>query len=60
MEKNDIVFWTTKTGEKINVDEMSIEHLRNVVKMIVRQREHAESVANAFNGFFTENQYNVY
>ena len=29
-------YWTTKTGEKIDVDEMTTQHLRNVLKMIMR------------------------
>jgi len=33
MEK---IYWTTKTGEKIDVDEMSITHLRNTLKMIIK------------------------
>ncbi len=31
--------WETKDGKRIDVDDMSIEHLRNVVKMIIRQHE---------------------
>jgi hypothetical protein len=34
-----IVYWKTKDNRKINIDEMSIEHLRNIVKMIVRQNQ---------------------
>lgn len=33
------VYWTTKTGEKIDIDEMDINHLRNALKLIVRNRE---------------------
>jgi len=33
------IYWTTKKGEKIDIDEMSIEHLRNTLKMIVRQNQ---------------------
>lgn len=33
MEK---LYWTTKSGKKIDVDEMSENHLRNVLKMIIR------------------------
>jgi hypothetical protein len=35
-------FWTTKEGEQIDVDKMSIEHLRNVLKMIIRNKEKAK------------------
>jgi hypothetical protein len=29
-------YWTTKDGTKIDVDEMSTDHLRNALKMILR------------------------
>lgn len=29
-------YWTTKTGEKIDIDDMSTQHLRNVLKMLIR------------------------
>jgi len=32
-------FWTMKNGEKIDVDNMSVEHLRNTLKMIIRNVE---------------------
>ena len=34
-----IVYWKTKDNRKINIDEMSIEQLRNIVKMIVKQNQ---------------------
>ena len=33
------VYWTMKNGEKIDIDEMDISHLRNTLKLIVRNRE---------------------
>lgn len=33
------VYWTMKNGEKIDIDEMDINHLRNTLKMIVRRAE---------------------
>lgn len=33
------VYWTTKEGEKIDIDEMSVSHLRNVLKMIVKSKK---------------------
>lgn len=36
-------YWTTKDGTKIDVDDMSTEHLRNTLKMILRNIENAES-----------------
>lgn len=37
MEENKY-FWTMKNGEKINVDDMTENHLRNVLKLIIRRR----------------------
>jgi hypothetical protein len=45
MERQMEVYWTMKNGEKINVDEMTIEHLRNVLKMILTNDE------NEWDGF---------
>ena len=36
-------YWTTKDGTKIDVDDMSTEHLRNALKMILRNIENAKS-----------------
>lgn len=33
------VYWTMKDGEKIDIDEMDINHLRNTLKMIIREAE---------------------
>jgi hypothetical protein len=30
------VYWTTKSGTKINVDHMDLNHLRNTLKMLIR------------------------
>jgi hypothetical protein len=30
------VYWTTKSGTRINVDYMDVNHLRNTLKMIIR------------------------
>lgn len=38
MEK---VYWKMKNGEEIDVDEMDINHLRNTLKMILRNRQKA-------------------
>lgn len=38
---SDKVYWTMKDGTKINVDDMSIEHLRNTLKMILRNIDNA-------------------
>lgn len=36
---NNIVYWKMRNGELISVDDMDINHLRNVLKMILRNRE---------------------
>lgn len=35
MEKNN-VYWKTKDGRKMNVDDMSDQHVRNAFKMVLR------------------------
>ena len=35
----DKVYWTTKAGDKIDIDTMDLNHLRNALKMIVRNWE---------------------
>ena len=32
-------YWTMKNGNKIDIDEMDINHLRNTLKMLVRNTE---------------------
>ena len=36
-------YWTTKNGTKVDVDEMSTDHLRNALKMILRNIDNARS-----------------
>jgi len=36
-------YWTTKDGTKVDVDEMSTDHLRNALKMILRKLDTAKS-----------------
>ncbi len=36
-------YWTQKDGTKISVDDMSVEHLRNTLKMIIRNRNAVKS-----------------
>jgi len=38
---NNIVYWKMRNGKLISVDEMDINHLRNTLKMILRNREKA-------------------
>lgn len=36
--------WTTREGKKINVDDMDINHLRNSLKMCMRNMERARKI----------------
>ena len=36
---NQPVFWKMRNGKLISVDEMDINHLRNVLKMIIRDNQ---------------------
>ncbi len=36
---SNTVYWTMKDGNKISVDNMDINHLRNTLKMIIRNSE---------------------
>ena len=42
MEKT---YWTTKDGRKIDVDTMDITHLRNTLKMIIRNQVRVQASA---------------
>jgi hypothetical protein len=39
------LYWTMKTGQQIDIDEMSESHLRNTLKMIVRNSQVKPKVA---------------
>jgi hypothetical protein len=64
--ENKIYYWKTQTGDKINVDEMDITHLRNTLKMILRNMENQPKrinftlngdMANYFNEQMQEFEY---
>lgn len=38
------VYWRTSDGKMVSIDEMDINHLRNVLKMIVRNSQKAQVV----------------
>lgn len=40
------VYWTQKDGTKISVDNMSINHLRNTLKMIIKNLNKIEAKKN--------------
>ena len=39
-----IVYWTMRDGSKISVDDMDVNHLRNVLKMILRNIEQKKTI----------------
>ena len=53
-------YWTTKDGTKIDVDEMSTDHLRNTLKIILRNLDTAKSKPKPMGNIeacFQEEQY---
>ena len=36
---NEKIYWTMKNGNKIDVDQMKESHLRNTLKMIIRNSD---------------------
>ena len=45
----ETIYWTMKNGQKISVDEMSVEHLRNTLKMIIRNSQKKQKNSNSCN-----------
>jgi len=39
----ETVYWTMKNGQKIDVDTMDIQHLRNTLKMIIKNQVRVQS-----------------
>ena len=39
----EIVYWKMRNGKLISVDEMDINHLRNVLKMIIRNNHRVQA-----------------
>ena len=71
MKDNSPVYWKMRNGKLISVDDMDLNHLRNVLKMIIRNREKARQLLEAkskpefkLNGdmaeFFNEEQNNSF
>lgn len=59
------IYWTTKDGSKIDVDEMSIEHLRNTLKMIIRKNQAVSitcphNISDAYDKEVIEHKSNAY
>lgn len=41
-----------KNGNKIDVDDMTESHLRNTLKMIIRNREEADAIGSCGCGYY--------
>lgn len=48
MNKQTPVYWTMRDGQKIDIDQMSLEHLRNTLKMIVRNNDRRRMLVSTF------------
>jgi len=48
VNKETTVYWTMRDGQKIDIDEMSLSHLRNTLKMIVRNNESRRMLSATF------------
>jgi uncharacterized protein YaaQ len=44
------VYWKMRNGELISIDEMDVNHLRNVLKMIIRNRQKVVKPKFTLNG----------
>ena len=42
--KDNTVYWKMRNGKLISVDEMDINHLRNVLKMIIRNNYKVQTI----------------
>ena len=59
MENNQIIYWKMRNGQLISVDEMDINHLRNTLKMIIRNNQKVNktspgNIEQAFNNEIIE------
>ena len=54
--KDEPVYWTMKNGQKINVMDMSITHMQNTLKMLIRNNT-VQTKAFTLNGDMA-NQFN--
>jgi len=43
MKDNSPVYWKMRNGKLISVDDMDLNHLRNVLKMIIRNNQKVQN-----------------
>ena len=48
-------YWTMRNGEKIDVDLMTVSHLRNTLKMLIRQSQFKKTITKSKIGNIEEN-----
>ena len=54
MKDNSPVFWKMRDGRLISVDDMDLNHLRNVLKMIIRNREKAIMAQKVDDSYYSD------
>ena len=57
MKNTNQVFWTMKDGTQIDVDTMDITHLRNTLKMIIRNIEAKRTKLTHLHGEIAQQMY---
>ena len=40
---NEKIYWTMKNGEKIDIDQMTESHLRNTLRLIIKQNQQIQT-----------------
>lgn len=46
MNNKEIVYWKQRNGELISIDNMDINHLRNVLKLIIKNKNRLKATLN--------------
>ena len=57
MKNTNQVFWTMKDGTQIDVDTMDLNHLRNTLKMIIRNIETKRTKLTHLHGEIAKQMY---
>ena len=57
MKNTNQVFWTMKDGTQIDVDTMDLNHLRNTLKMIIRNIAKKETKLTHLHGEIAKQMY---
>jgi hypothetical protein len=46
MNNKEIIYWKQRNGELISIDNMDINHLRNVLKLIIKNKNRLKTALN--------------